>query len=370
MGTSSKGLVSSEMGRVFSFAEIVSGRDASVPVTDDGLLHAVPFIMVMTGKDRNNAGRDLRDLKDSIFHSTKIVERQLSTHGGPKTKLVSFRDAIELAMVLPGKVAKETRTKFTDIIHRYLAGDTSLIVEILENAASSSPIAQLARETLETTNVEIHTKRQLERDESRYEVEIAENKRRVVMIQLETQSAIVNTQLAIVNAQSAMMDAYVRLCPNQVLDDRARLMFKDNMLNLIMSTGPSLKTIQNGDQEVDAQEGEDMTISTFAMRQGKRYDNKALQSIGRYMSDMYKKRYGERASLHEQFTDGAVRDVRSYKKKDHDLLLEAFRLYDAGVLTASKKKTPSCAGNPDQPGGPCNPWIIAANSGVSTTTRN
>jgi hypothetical protein len=82
--------------RVFSFAEIVNGRDSTVPITDDNLIHAVPFVMVMTGKDRNNAGRDLRDLKEEIFHSTIFVERQLSTHGWPKTKLV---------------MAKETRTK-------------------------------------------------------------------------------------------------------------------------------------------------------------------------------------------------------------------------------------------------------------------
>lgn len=121
------------MGRFFSFAEAVNGRDASVPMTDDELLHAVPFVMAMTGKDRNNAGRDLRDLKDDVFHSTKIVKRQLSTHGGPKTKLVSFQDAIELAMVIPGKIARKVRKNFADVIIRYLNGDQTMCKEIYDN---------------------------------------------------------------------------------------------------------------------------------------------------------------------------------------------------------------------------------------------
>lgn len=121
------------MGRAFSFAEVIKGRDAVVPVTDDELLHVIPFVMVVTGKDRNNAGRDLRDLKDEFFHSTKIVERRLSTHGGPKTKLISFQDAIELVMVLPGKIARKTRKQFVEIIVRYLDGDETMCQEIQKN---------------------------------------------------------------------------------------------------------------------------------------------------------------------------------------------------------------------------------------------
>ncbi len=49
--------------------------------------------------------------------------------GNGHTKLVSFENAIELIMVLPGKVAKKARAKFANIIRRYLAGDKSLTVE-------------------------------------------------------------------------------------------------------------------------------------------------------------------------------------------------------------------------------------------------
>jgi hypothetical protein len=322
------------MGRLFSFAEIVTGRDASVPVTDDNLLHAVPYAMVMTGKDRNNAGRDLRDLKEEIFHSTKFVERQLSTHGGPKTKLVSFEDAIELAMVLPGKIAKETRTKFKTIIHRYLAGDRSLIIEIQANAVSDLPIAQLARATAPNQDDcnEVGQKRRLNRDDMLFELEIAE--RRQVLeeskerTEMDKQRRI---QLALDN-QAKAQESYTRLCPNNVMDDRARLLFKDNMLNVAIShsrdSQKQLVAVENG---VPIEDARPLTISAFAVEHNKHYDSQALQKIGTIMSNLYFKRHGVRASQHEQFTNGAVRQVRSYIRRDSDLLLEAFRLYDGSL---------------------------------------
>ncbi len=138
-----------QTGKIFSFSEIVHGRESSVRVTDDGLLYAVDLAMVVTGKDRDHAGQALRSISNDIFHSLKYHERQLSTRGGPKTKLVSFQHAIELVMVLPGKVAKETRVQFAEIIKRYIAGDQTLIAEINENANSTSSMAQLAQASLD-----------------------------------------------------------------------------------------------------------------------------------------------------------------------------------------------------------------------------
>ena len=75
----------------------------------------------------------------------KFIKRSEPNQRGHPTKLLSFPDAIELIMVLPGNVARETRKNFVDILNRYLAGAPSLIREIQANALSDSPIAQLAR---------------------------------------------------------------------------------------------------------------------------------------------------------------------------------------------------------------------------------
>ena len=75
----------------------------------------------------------------------KFIKRSEPNQRGHPTKLLSFQDAIELIMVLPGNVAKESRKQFGDILTRYIAGAPSLIGEIRANALSDSPIAQMAR---------------------------------------------------------------------------------------------------------------------------------------------------------------------------------------------------------------------------------
>ena len=129
-------------GKSFSFAEIVHGRDSSVRVTDDGLLYAVDLVMVVTGKNCNHSNECLRDLDPSLFNNDNFVIRE-------RSRLITFQDAIELVMVLPGKIAKETRSQFSDIIKRYIGGDQTLITEINANASSTSPIAQLAQASMD-----------------------------------------------------------------------------------------------------------------------------------------------------------------------------------------------------------------------------
>jgi hypothetical protein len=119
--------------KFFSFAEVVQGRNATVRVTEDGFLFAVELNMVVSGKDRNNAGRDLRNLSNEEFSHQKFRERRLPGKGNCHTKLVSFENAIELIMVLPGKQAKHIRKQLANIIVRYLDGDTSMCHEIQAN---------------------------------------------------------------------------------------------------------------------------------------------------------------------------------------------------------------------------------------------
>jgi hypothetical protein len=84
------------------------------------MIYAVDLVMVVTGNDRNNAGEVIR-------RTPEMLERSFPGRGKGRTKLVTFQGAIELVMVLPGKVAKETRAQFAGIIQRYMAGDELLI---------------------------------------------------------------------------------------------------------------------------------------------------------------------------------------------------------------------------------------------------
>ena len=152
------------MEATISFADIVKDREATVRITDDKMIYVIDLIMVVTGKNRNEAGMAFRRISDELLSSINLIERKTPGKGNANTKLITFQNAIELIMVLPGKIAKETRTKFADIIHRYMAGDGSLAEEIQYNQASEAPICQLARESLspELDAVSINRKRNRE----------------------------------------------------------------------------------------------------------------------------------------------------------------------------------------------------------------
>lgn len=105
--------------------------------------------MVVTVKNRDDAGKVIRNLPEEMFSSATFTEKNIGGSGNSRTKLISFKDAIELIMVLPCKVAKETRIQSANVIRHYMAGDSSLHAEIQSNAESASPIAQVARASLD-----------------------------------------------------------------------------------------------------------------------------------------------------------------------------------------------------------------------------
>jgi hypothetical protein len=114
--------------KLLSFAEIVQGRDASVRVTDDGMLDVVDLVMVVTGKNCNCSNEVLRNIKSSLFDNACFVMCN-------QRRYVTLEHAITLIMVLPGKKARLTRKHFKGIIVRYLDGDLSMCYEIEANQA-------------------------------------------------------------------------------------------------------------------------------------------------------------------------------------------------------------------------------------------
>jgi hypothetical protein len=112
-----------------SFAEVVTDRASDVEVTADGLIYAVKLVMVMTAKDGDHAGQALRNISHSLFDSRKFSERQMSTHGGAPTKLLSLQDAtISFAEIVTDRdpVVKVTADKLinaVDLVMANLRGD-------------------------------------------------------------------------------------------------------------------------------------------------------------------------------------------------------------------------------------------------------
>ncbi len=274
--------------------------------------------MVMTGKNRNDAGKDLRNLDEETFQSAKFTDRQLSTRGGYPTKLVSFQDAIELIMVLPGKVAKETRTKFADIIRRYIAGDRSLVPEINVNAQSDAPIAQLARaaDAVNVDQMALPLKRKLE------ELQIAELE---IQIQTKKQEYAIKKQEYVI--KSAVQ--YRELCQDTVMDERARLIFKDYFLNGAMTLQPLQITNGGGASESTTNNNMPISLSMVAVNMGLRIPTSGLISCGKELKKRYVALHGKDPSKHDQLCDGRMTQVNSYMESDRPLMQEVLRAWRA-----------------------------------------
>lgn len=226
-----------------SFKEIVQGRDSSVRVTEDGLLFAVDLVMVVTGLARDQAGLALRRVTAEIFQPSKLIERRVCKHGGRPTKLIGFQDAIELIMVLPGKAAKLHRVQFAEIIKRYLAGDQSMVVEIQANAESHEPIAEIARRSLLTDNVDedadmedecpmVDHDGRLIKNVDEAHIEFKERLADVEMKMVDSRSHDMDTRFKGVELIEKGVELYRSLCrQDDELNEQERGMLKQCVLN-------------------------------------------------------------------------------------------------------------------------------------------
>ena len=265
------------------------------------MIWAVDLVMAVTGKKNNRANQVLRELPADIFEDKKFVHLPTPGNAHTTTRLLAFRDALELILVLPGKIAKEQHKKAADILTRYYAGDSTLVRDIEANAESQAPVNQLARAALGKRELELEA------------LEIQERRARIKHLEGETQKAQAE-------AQDKWIQLYTSLCPNKTMDERARLHFKDNVMNLSASGGQ--KTIENG-----ADDTRPITISTLAAQLGLKFTSGELQSIGIEVKKRYYEKYKADPPRHEQQVNGAVRNVCSYTERDRGLVEAVLKEY-------------------------------------------
>ena len=114
-----------------SFDAVIPG--SSVKTYPDQYVDAVELIMVTTGKTKARALQQIKELNPEFFDIRKIRPLKLPGKGNLKTYVTHCNDAVELLMVLPGKMCKKHRIKIANIIIRYLDGDMSMCHQIAEN---------------------------------------------------------------------------------------------------------------------------------------------------------------------------------------------------------------------------------------------
>lgn len=294
--------------RYFSFAEIVQGRDASVRVTHDGLLYAVDLVMVVTEKNRDEAGMVLRRIPEDVFLSINLIERKMQGRGNAHTKLVTFQNAIKLVMVLPGHVASEVRTQFASIINRYLAGDHTLISEIQSNAESTSPVAQMARESLGISTEEDLRRKRLREDLElqKLQVEIEDRKRQ----------SDNNKRQSAIDFVHSYADTMSLLDSDWKKDQRIVVQLKDYLANATM--GPKQLTNNSDDEAI--------YVTMVAKDMGyNRLSHGQDCKIGREMAKLYRAKYGVEPQTCKRLVNGTEMVVKHYTKRDLDIMQRAIK---------------------------------------------
>lgn len=274
--------------KFLSFAEIVQGRDANVRVTDDGLVDLVDLVMAFTGKNCNDSNEVLRDLKPSLFDKDKILIRE-------RRRYVTLQDAISLVMVLPGKIATETRAKFAAIIERH--------IEIQHDPVSGKPTVRLQSEPRE--DPEAHRKRAKREELELHQMEEDVKEKRIKNIQ-------------------SFMSLMTTIRPDWMQTDaRFRLHTEDMIKNIMAPAGTSLHILQG---ESTQQASASLSISQLAKELGcKPLTHAEACSAGKLAAKRYRVAHDTDPPKHRQWVDGAERVVNSYTEEDREML--------TGVLT-------------------------------------
>ena len=293
---------------VIPFDEIVPGATVRV-ATIGGVqyLSIRDVIMCVCGKDGDHAGQVWRNLREDKKTEVRLFLANFKFPGPGQSEqpVITFQGALKLAMFLPGNVAKKHRSHMANILRRYYAGDASLVEELAENSRSDAPIAQMARASLAAeggVGGELEEVRKRKREE-------------LEVLKLETEIRCMER-----TSQLQVMDKYRALCVDEDIDERAKIMFKDAILNSTLM-GRALTNGGVSDSAVP------ISISQVATALGYTFDNKALVQVGRFATKLYQDQHGEAPSKHTQIVNGRATLVNNYFEPDRALLEAACRAY-------------------------------------------
>ena len=318
--------------KTISFDEIVKGRDSTVRVIE-GKLPVVDISMAMTGKDRNQAAEVIRRLPEELFPQSKML---YVDSGNQRIKVVTFSDAIQLVMVLPGRMAKEIRVQFADIIRRYMAGDVSMHAELESNAQSTSPIAQMARGSL--ASEQAVDERSLQHKRMREELEYEE---RMTAVQ-ERRLQNIRSTLDILSLTA--------INQNSPIDDRTKLQMQDLAKNILFNGTAAQLAITNGPDHASGaspfQISEHNPIDFQIVSRDLQYDCSLedAKNLGRLMAETYRSVHKKNPPQHMQYVNGKTIPVNSYMEKDRKMMEQVITEYNAVKVVSKQKSKQAKAG--------------------------
>jgi hypothetical protein len=337
------------------------------------MFFAVDLAMVVNGLTRDDAGKALRRFSNGDSHSIKLIDRNFPGKGNSNTKLVSFKDAPQFILALPGKLAKETRIQITSIIERYMAGDKSMVKEVEANAQSDTPIAQMSEERaaetvlddeslmrkrrletleIETLEYELSSKKQqteweLSSKKQQTEWEMSSKKQQTEweMSAKKQQMQRTDLDLTIARRNAELEYAgnittnYRALCQDTSMDSRAALVLKDFYLNMIMLQPVAAPAAAAPNRLTDGAEppqaaplaapivssSRPISLSQVALQMNLKLSTGELISLGGKLKKQYVSKHGQAPGKHDQLCGGRVTQVNSYTESDRPLVEELLR---------------------------------------------
>ena len=255
------------------------------------------IIMHVCDKDSHDAAQIWRRMSDDKVSElgTNCSHFKFPGRGQQEQPVITFPGAIKLLMFLPGEKAKTHRSAMVSILTRYFAGDPSLLKEIEANTVSTSPIAQMARASLQVESSELLHERKRKR-----ELEEAE---------------LHNKKLSNVTLFASTMSL---INPNWRDDTRLRLQAEDWLKNVAFN--PVVAAITNGE---DASTSKSISVTQVARELGHNLNHANQIKVGRLVANKYRAKYDAEPPTHAQWVDGAERMVKSYTEADRGLIMEA-----------------------------------------------
>lgn len=307
------------------FDEIVAGASARLAVIDNlQYLSIRDLIMHFSGCSSKTANKVWERMSDSRKEevSTECRVFQFQGQGQTAQPVISFKGALKLVMWIGGEKAKSYRSAMVNILQRYYAGDGSLVEEVEANAQSAGPVQQMARASLVA-----------EAEQREDALELPFKKRRMELAMAREEAEVKARQIANRVAErehlSRVVSDYRALCLDKEMDERARLLLKDNVLNMamIMGGGSGQALLSDGSSRP-------ISLSMVADEMKLQLSSPELISVGQELKRRFVEKHGRPPSKHEQLCGGRVTLVNTYMESDRPLVEEVLRWHAAGRLPA------------------------------------
>ena len=315
------------------FDEIVAGAIARLAVIEDvQYLSIRDVLMHVCELNPRRANEKWERLSDEVKNELGAFCAHYVFPGPGKSvpsPVITFKGVLKLIMLVSGQKAALYRSAMVKILQKYYAGDGSLLEEVQANAQSTGPIQQMARASLVADAVpEVSEEIYLPFKRKLAELEVAKRETEVQATKIANRAAeLANLSMERDSARehlTKIKDSYRELCVDTVMDERARLILKDNFLNMAMLQGPG-RLLGNGPIQ-----DKPISLSLVVGELGMKIPTNELISIGAELKKRYVEKHGKEPSKHEQLCGGRITKVNSYMESDRPMVEEVLRWHVAG----------------------------------------